>query len=298
MKTTNRIVSQALSKHGKSFYWASLFLGQTTAKHSSYLYYFCRKLDDIADSKNKNSKKILISIKSQILNKNKPGKIYKTFVKTKKLFNIKDREIIDLINGLLIDKGKVEFMTEKELIRYSYHVAGCVGLMMCPILGCKERLAKSFAIDLGIAMQLTNIARDIKEDANMNRRYLPGNWIDFLSPKDIIKCSNDPNSKNYKKIQKGINKILLLAEKYYKSGNAGLVYLPFKSHLSIAVASKIYRQIGKKIINNNCDWNRRIYTNIFEKIFFSFFSLISIIDRFKKYPLHNNKLHKYLIDYI
>ena len=98
------------------------------------------------------------------------------------------------------------FKQEEELIRYSYHVAGTVGIMMCDALKCDNNLAKSFAIDLGIAMQLTNIARDVLEDAKMGRRYLPGSWVQNISPKEIVLAAktNDLKKficfKRYKKI--------------------------------------------------------------------------------------------------
>ena len=83
---------------------------------------------------------------------------------------------------------------ETDLICYSYQVAGTVGVMMCDALQCHNEKAKLFAIDLGIAMQLTNIARDVLEDAKMGRRYLPGSWVNQASPEEIVLASKNNRS--------------------------------------------------------------------------------------------------------
>ena len=285
-----------LSKNGKSFYWASLFLGSNTALDASNLYYFCRKLDDLADKNNKNNTKKLKKFRNDlIVNQKIKNNFFKIFKKTKDKYNIKNEYIVDLLNGLIFDQGLVKINDQKDLIQYCYKVAGCVGLMMCPILGCNNSKAKPFAIDLGIAMQITNIARDIKEDAEMNRRYIPGDWINNLSASEIIKASKDSNSKNYILIQTGLKKLLNLAEIYYKSGNSGLVFLPLRSHISISIASYVYRKIGQKIINDNYHWGKkRVYTTVIEKVFCSLISLKSIFSRMKTLPTHDSKLQQFL----
>ena len=176
-----------LKNNGKSFHWAGKFLNKECINRAAELYSFCRILDDIADSGEANSHKNLTDVKS-IIKKN-------TFSELKNIHSIKypkflksssRKVVIDLIDGLILDQKGVLFEQEEELIRYSYHVAGTVGIMMCDALKCDNVLAKSFAIDLGIAMQLTNIARDILEDAKMGRRYLPGSWVQNISPKEIV----------------------------------------------------------------------------------------------------------------
>ena len=91
----------------------------------------------------------------------------------------------DLIEGLILDQRNIKIKNKEELIIYSYHVAGTVGLMMSKIIGVKHEKAAQSAIDLGIAMQLTNIARDVYEDSKMKRIYLPANWIPDISLKNL-----------------------------------------------------------------------------------------------------------------
>ena len=148
---------------------------------------------------------------------------------------------------------------EKELVAYSYFVAGTVGIMMAKILKVKEIVAFKYAVDLGIAFQLTNIARDILEDVNMNRIYIPKSWINLN--RDQIKS---PRVKDKAKLKKITRKILNMSEKYYKSALKGLAFLSFRNRFAILLALIIYRQIGIKIIRKN-------FSNIYKREKVNFF---------------------------
>ena len=241
-----------LKKNGKSFYWSGKLLTKEYINRAAELYSFCRALDDIADSGKKDALKVLKNIRFNVSKK--------LFSKLDKLYTIKypvffekpsNKAVIDLIDGLILDQNSVLFNKQSELIRYSYYVAGTVGLMMCDALKCKNNDAKLYAIDLGIAMQLTNIARDVLEDAKMGRRYLPGSWIQNISPSDIVIAAKTRDFKKIKIISNGIKKLLSLADKYYSSGAKGFIYLPFKTRVAISVASGVYREIGVQLKNQN-----------------------------------------------
>jgi phytoene synthase len=256
-------------------------------------------LDDIADSKIKadNSsilKNILNLIKKDDYHKLKNYKInIPDYLKKSELAKAK---IIDLIDGLIFDQKQVRIKNERELILYCYRVAGTVGVLMCIALDCKEKKSHDFAIDLGIAMQLTNILRDIKEDAELNRRYLPGNFVKNLTPKQIINISQNIKHKDHLIVQEAIKKILLLSDLYYKSGNAGLFFLKFQFKIVIAVASNIYRQIGVKLKNKSYNWyEARIFTTIYDKFKITIKTILSISLFFKiNSPKHKLSLHKHL----
>ena len=285
-----------LKKNGKSFYWAGKLLPKETINRAAELYRFCRILDDIADSGKINSLKELSKIRSHIKKK--------TFADLKKNYSIKypkflkissKKVVIDLIDGLILDQKSILFTKEEELIRYSYHVAGTVGIMMCDALKCNNDFAKSFAIDLGIAMQLTNIARDVLEDAKMGRRYLPGTWIENISPKEIVLAAKTNDLKKIHIISKGIKKLLILAEKYYLSGEKGFNFLPFNSRIAISVASGVYREIGVQLENKNYNWqNGRQVTSIYTKIKITFFKIVKEIFYFRFLKRHNSELHIFL----
>ena len=205
-------------------------------------------------------------------------------------------KIIDLIDGLIFDQKQVRIKNERELILYCYRVAGTVGVLMCIALDCKEKKSHDFAIDLGIAMQLTNILRDIKEDAELNRRYLPGNFVKNLTPKQIINISQNIKHKDHLIVQEAIKKILHLSNLYYKSGNAGLFFLKFQFKIVIAIASNIYRQIGVNLKNKSYNWYEgRIFTTIYEKFKITVKTILSISLFFKiNSPKHKLSLHKHL----
>ena len=158
-----------------------------------------------------------------------------------------------MIDGVLQDTKTVAIKTTEELLRYAYRVAGSVGLMMCPIIGCRDSRGLRHAIDLGIAMQLTNICRDVLEDANQNRRYLP---LPTISPNNIKTVVTHSMSSVDIHVRKKIHSLLHLADRYYQSGFDGLCYLPSKSQRTILLAGLLYQRIGHKIIKEGCQWKK------------------------------------------
>ena len=178
--------SNLLKKHAKSFYWASFFLSNSTLDKCSSLYNFCRTLDDIADDNInlKSKKENFFKFKKDFENKNLNNQIIKDMWSVIDNENISKQIIIDLFDGVETDlKEKVVINSKKDLLVYSYRVAGTVGLMMSKILKVKKKEALKGAIDLGIAMQFTNIARDVCEDKARNRQYVDHN---FLAIQEII----------------------------------------------------------------------------------------------------------------
>ena len=289
-----------LKKNGKSFYWAGKFLPSAYIDRASELYQFCRVLDDIADSGERRSLQTLKKIKSNFINykelkfKNNYNLKYPSF------FNIYSKKAAThLIDGLILDQSTVLFKEEEELIQYSYYVAGTVGLMMCDALKCKNKEAYLFAIDLGIAMQLTNIARDVLEDAKMGRRYIPGSWINNISPNAMIQGVNDNNTEIFRTVSFGIKKLLNLAEKYYYSGTQGLIFLPLKTRIAISIASGVYRQIGIQLkLKNYCWYNGRQVTSNITKAKVTFFKIIEEFVRNKNQKNHDPELHRFLKEII
>ena len=205
--------STDLKREGKSFYWASFFLPKSSKINAGILYSICRYFDDIAD---KHSEDQTLYLKNSIeeIKNNKSNKV-NIFLKKNKINNA---IFIDLIEGLILDQKKIRIQNKEELIKYSYHVAGTVGLMMSKIIGVKNKNAAKSAIDLGIGMQLTNIARDVYEDSKMKRIYLPANWIPNISLNNL----NHPNEfslETDEKISKAIHKLISLSEKNMKDRN-------------------------------------------------------------------------------
>jgi phytoene synthase len=161
-----------------------------------------------------------------------------------------------------------------------------VGEMMCPLLQADLR-GESFAIDLGIAMQLTNIARDVLDDAYLGRRYLPASWCP-LTPKEIINADNSQR----KLVQTAIKQVLALAEVYYQSARSGYAYLPRKNSRAIAVAGEVYRQIGVKLNHYDCAfWLGRCVIPTHKKILVAIITLIKLLLHKPTQKPHQPKLH-------
>ena len=257
-----------LATFAKSFNWAGFFLPKDTYEECSKLYAFCRILDDVVDSGQD------LEIKKERFNEIKDIlKLYKNrFTDNENMLIVNDMLILtenknikkiildDLIDGIESDlKKEVNFTTVKELLIYSYRVAGTVGLMMAKILSVKDSRALKGAIDLGIAMQLTNIARDVIEDQKMGRKYIE---------KDF----------------KNIKATLQLADTFYESSFSSIKKIPFRYRFTILVARRVYRQIGRKIINkkNIEDYIKsgKIYVNNYGKIYQTILSLGDFIKLF------------------
>ncbi|MAW17646.1 MAG: phytoene synthase [Pelagibacteraceae bacterium] len=248
-----------LEKHAKSFYWASFFLSKETFDKCSSLYNFCRTLDDIVDNNNKLEikKEYFLRFKKDFTNKDSRNSIIKQMWSIIDSENISEKVVIDLFDGVETDlEEKVQINSKKDLLIYSYRVAGTVGLMMSKILKVKNKEAMKGAIDLGIAMQLTNIARDVCEDKKRNRQYIKS---DFSS------------------IQETINESQIFYEKSFQSISS----IPIRSRFSIIVARRVYRKIGDYILNqkNIDNYNKagKIYVPLSGKIVQTFLSIFDFI---------------------
>ena len=266
-----------LALFAKSFNWAGFFLPKSVYHDCSRLYAFCRVLDDLADEKTeldlrtekfneiKNIFEKAYALESNdknVLGQSTYELIINDMIILAKNNNIKKIVLDDLFEGIGSDlKQKVYLKSVKDLLVYSYRVAGAVGLMMAKILNVNDTRSLKGAIDLGIAMQLTNIARDVIEDQKMNRQYIK------------------PDFEN-------IEATLKLADMFYESSFSSINKIPFKYRFAIIVARRVYRQIGRKIIKKkdmeNYKKSGKIYVNNFEKIYQTILSLFDLLFLFLK----------------
>ena len=294
--------NKLLFTYGKSFHWARYFLGKEAGLQATQLYAFCRYLDDIADQPGNLGATKLKSIQNIFNNySNQTGSYTEVgnFLLLKQELDLPVFAIKDLLEGLISDQGTVLLLNENQLIQYSYKVAGTVGLMMAPILGISSKKAIPFAVDLGIAMQLTNISRDVLEDAELGRRYIPGEWCDDLSAPKIVELAKNGTTEDRLKVSSAIKRTLLLAETYYVSGFKGLTYLPPRNHLAILIAGIIYRLIGRRLLKTGTEWwvGRQV-VNSTGKLLHSLYPPLLMLNRFKRLPVHESHLHNCLKDYV
>ena len=256
-----------LSVYAKSFSWAGFFLPKETLKKCSALYDFCRVADNIADDDEiiENKEKKFNHFENDFNQKKFDNPIIKNMWGLIEEFNISVKIVEDLLTGIKSDiKNRVKLNSEKDLLIYSYRVAGTVGLMMAKILKVNKKSSLRSAIDLGIAMQLTNISRDVVEDSEKNRFYI---------------------NKSFEEISSTIN----LADTFYENSFYSIKDIPISFRFSILVARRIYRKIGHKILNKknleNYQNSGKIYVSNIEKLvetFLSIFDLIKLIFSYKR----------------
>ena len=248
-----------LAIYAKSFNWAGFFLPKKTYEKCSALYDFCREADNIADDEKKIEikKDNFIKFRNNFVNKNYDDPVIKNMWDLINEFSISTKIVDDLFEGINSDiKENVKLNSKKELLIYSYRVAGTVGLMMAKILNVHKEQSLKSAIDLGIAMQLTNISRDVMEDKKSNRFYINESFEDI---KTTIK----------------------LSEKFYENSFYSIKEIPLSFRFSILVARRVYRKIGYKILNKqnieNYKKSGKIYVSNIEKIIETFLSIFDLI---------------------
>ena len=248
-----------LAIYAKSFNWAGFFLPKKTYEKCSALYDFCREADNIADDENKIEvkKENFIKFRNNFINKNYDDPVIKNMWDLINEFSISTKIVDDLFEGINSDiKENVKLNSKKELLIYSYRVAGTVGLMMAKILNVHKEQSLKSAIDLGIAMQLTNISRDVMEDKKSNRFYINESFED-------------------------IKTTIELSEKFYENSFYSIKEIPLSFRFSILVARRVYRKIGYKILNKqnieNYKKSGKIYVSNIEKIIETFLSIFDLI---------------------
>ena len=251
-----------LSIYAKSFNWAGFFLPKQTYLKCSALYDFCRVADNIADSNEAiELKKIkFLDFQNNFNNQKFDDPIIKNMWQLINEFNIPLKVVNDLLDGINSDiQQSIKLHKKKDLLLYSYRVAGTVGLMMAKILRVNKKDSLKSAIDLGIAMQLTNISRDVVEDLNFGRSYIDLNFEEIRST-------------------------IKLSESYYENSFYSIKEIPLAFRFAILVARRVYRKIGYKILKKqnleNYKKSGKIYVTNIEKIIETFCSVYDLIKLF------------------
>jgi phytoene synthase len=253
----------------KTFYFASLFLPKDKRLASYAIYAICRLSDEAADDNGLSQKEKRIEEIKNKIDLSYSGLPIKenlliAFRDTVNKYNIPKEHFYELLEGMRMDLRKKRYSDIYELKLYSYRVAGVVGLIMLKIFGYSDKNAETYALKLGEAMQLTNILRDIKEDLQKGRLYLPLNELkEFnLTEKEIEEMRVNENFKSLMKFQ------IKRARESYKESRKGVSFIKcLRSRLAIRSMQEIYSGILKEIENNNYDvFSRRAAVNTPKKI--------------------------------
>jgi phytoene synthase len=261
-----------IKKGSKSFSLAARLFDPATRDAAFFLYGWCRYCDDQVDQVGTNASQSELAARLKVL-KDKTAAAFSFAPQEEPVFialqyivhryGIPSHYALELIEGMAMDVRATRYANLKELLLYCYRVAGTVGLMMAHVMGLRDEAALKHAADLGIAMQLTNIARDIVEDASMGRIYLPLTWLNEAE----IQPEKIDAPENRAKLAVLTLRLLREAERYYRSGDEGLWYLSFRSACAVAAARRVYSEIGASLLRKGPRaWDQRTYVTGTRKI--------------------------------
>lgn len=238
-----------MARAGKTFFFASLWLDRRRRDQASVAYAFCRMVDDLADELpiGEERQAALWRLKNALIARDSTCPDAAGVVELAREFPEILTPLIDLVDACASDVPGVAIQTEEDLFAYAHGVAGNVGLIMYPILGGRVLEGRRAADALGIAMQCTNIARDVILDARNGRCYLPREWLGGLCVEEILsheRASNDV-------IAQAVSRLLEVAAQQYAIGLDGLRYLSPGSRFAIRVAADCYAAIGARVVRDN-----------------------------------------------
>ncbi len=243
-----------MTRHGKTFRMASRLLKEADAEAVFDLYAFCRYLDDLVDEGRGPGREAELEAVTRELAAGRSSRTHvAAFIRRAHEVGMPIEVPLLLIEGIRSDLGPVEFESEDRLIRYAYCVAGTVGLMFSHLVGVQDRRAWPYAIDLGIGMQLTNIARDVLEDARRGRVYLPADWLGGRIAAESIA---DPGARTRERVALAVERTVATARRYYASADAGMPWLPYRARLASLSASRCYERIGLELVREGTCWER------------------------------------------
>lgn len=265
---------QSIAVGSKSFSMASRFLPPGMHDDCVMLYAWCRHADDVIDGQEAGFASgadhdpaarlaELRDLTHRALRGQATAPVYAGLARVMAARDIPHRHVDELLAGFAMDVDGRVYRTMDDLLDYCYHVAGVVGVMMARIMGVRDESVLDRASDLGLAFQLTNIARDVIDDARIGRTYLPQN---LLQAQGIGMVDPDDPGQRAALHQVALQ-LLDDAEIYYRSADAGIAALPRRPALAIAAARNIYRQIGVKLRQQGPGaWDGRLSTTKGEKL--------------------------------
>jgi len=265
--------TQTIEVGSKSFAAAAKLFPPATRRSVLMLYAWCRHCDDVVDGQ-----ELGFGVSAPPVAHDPRAELDRLYDQTRRAYageamrdpafaafqevalgsHIAPRYAFDHLAGFAMDVGQARYETVDDLLRYCYHVAGVVGLMMASIMGARDERVLDRACDLGLAFQLTNIARDIVDDAAIGRCYLPAQWLREAGiPLDEIGLPQHRAA-----LARVAARLVDYAEPYYDSAMTGIAALPVRSAWAIATARNVYRQIGVEVKRRGARaWDERVGTS-------------------------------------
>ena len=267
MRQSIALCRAIISEHSKSFSLASRLLPRSSRDAAVVVYAWCRRADDAIDQAvipagnsegEQHLDAVLDRLRSELdsvyAGQHQPEPVLSAFQQVAFHRHIPQLYPQELLAGMEMDVRPTVYQSMDDLLLYCHRVAGIVGLMMCHVLGIAHDDALPHAAHLGLAMQLTNICRDVEEDWQRGRCYLPREILSASSATLLSSRASSqlPNDLRRDLVQP-VRRLLELAEGYYRSGDAGLRYLDAKSAWAIRTARLVYSAIGDRIARQGHD---------------------------------------------
>jgi len=245
-----------LARGSKSFALAGALLGAGVRQDAAVLYAWCRLADDCIDlARSAGRAQAVADLRGEL------DAVFRGAVRQPLLIALHElvtrirlprAYLDDLIDGFAMDAGGVRYPSMAALDLYAYRVAGVVGLMMCHVLGVRDSRCVPQAAHLGMAMQLTNICRDVVEDWQCGRQYLPFDQVARDQLGKAVEVSSFAGGERAT-VAHAVAALLERADVYYESGMKGLRDLGWRNALAIGAAARIYRAIGRRIARRRFD---------------------------------------------
>jgi 15-cis-phytoene synthase len=272
-----RLSESIIQAGSKSFATASKLFDRETRASAYLLYAWCRHCDDVIDGQELGFKSAadaqhdpqhqiaeLRRLTTDALDgKSMRDPVFAAFQRVAEKHAIPSRHAFELLDGFAMDVSGRSYATIDDTLSYCYHVAGVVGVMMAMVMGVRDDETLDRASDLGLAFQLTNIARDVTDDAKVGRIYLPRRWLDEagIPPERLL------DLRHRECLYHVVVRLLALADDYYESSRAGLARLPMRSRWAVATARHLYRQIGREVRRRGSRaWDSRVSASSAQKI--------------------------------
>lgn len=260
------VCARMMNHHGRTFAFASRFLPPTKRRAAQSAYAFCRIGDDLVDRASAGEPATAIAAalddwEQQIDHPTHPVSI--AFAAARAYYGIPEQPVHDLFTGFRMDLNPHWFSARVELDDYCYYVAGTVGLIVAPILGCESKPALQHAVELGTAMQLTNILRDVAEDALAGRLYLPlEDLAEFgVDPESILAGRPNGDFRNLMRCE------IDRARGFYASAREGVSALDLTGQLTTLASSHLYAHILDCIEEQDYDvFRRRAHVSMARKL--------------------------------
>ncbi|WKX27004.1 phytoene/squalene synthase family protein [Tatumella ptyseos] len=270
-------VKQTMEVGSKSFAAASTLFDPATRRSVLMLYAWCRYCDDTIDDQvlgfsatqpaSTTVAARLADLRTQTASAfaGEPQSL-PAFAALQQVINehgLSQQFAFDHLQGYAMDVDQTHYGTIQQTLTYCYHVAGVVGLMMAQIMGARSSATLDSACDLGLAFQLTNIARDVVEDAEAGRCYLPEQWL----IEEGLSLDNFADPHHRQALSRVAARLVDYAEPYYHSAYQGLAALPLRSAWAVATARRVYRAIGRRVKQAGAGaWQQRVSTSKWEKL--------------------------------